>query len=231
MNDRTLITQQCAVCGAKLRAPASSAGKTACCPKCGDVFKIRVEYSPKQTVQEQPPPFWPANKKVVNEDPLRPVFEEDDHGAKFEIQGKLGFLYVFDDHIVISPKGIFAFLTQGLKGAKSIQFSSITAIQHRKAGPFLNGYLQFTIPGGNESKRGLFDAVADENTFLYTVTVNEIVEEAKQFIESHLRQRNAPQTSTTATLAEQIGQLAALRDQGILSDEEFRVAKTKLISG
>lgn len=53
------------------------------------------------------------------------------------------------------------FLLQGLKGKKDIYFHNITSIQIKKQGLTV-GYLQFSLPGGNESKRGVFASANDE---------------------------------------------------------------------
>ena len=54
----------------------------------------------------------------------------------------------------------------------------------------------------------------------------------REAIEQAIAARSAPQTSAlvTANPIEQIQQLAALRDQGILSQEEFDAKKSELLS-
>jgi len=53
--------------------------------------------------------------------------------------GLNGQIEVLEDRIVISRKGVFGFLTQGLKGDKTIPFASITAVQFKTASAFFNG--------------------------------------------------------------------------------------------
>jgi hypothetical protein len=72
---------------------------------------------------------------------------------------------IFEDKLVIQRKGALAFLAHGLSGEKSIPFSSITAVQFKKAG-FTNGYIQLSVAGGVES--GVWDATTDENTVMFT---------------------------------------------------------------
>ena len=137
---------------------------------------------------------------------------------------------VFDDKITITPKGIGGFLNRGLKGTKTIPFTSITAIQHRKAG-FGAGYLQFTLPGGIESRGGLLAAATDENTFIFRDSENEIVEEIKTFIErknSEAKSRGAA-ASASVSPADELIKLAKLKEQGLLSDEEFSKAKQNIL--
>jgi len=40
-------------------------------------------------------------------------------------------LEVFEDKLTITPKGVLGFLNKGLKGIKTIPFTSITAVQHK----------------------------------------------------------------------------------------------------
>jgi hypothetical protein len=124
------------------------------------------------------------------------------------------------------------FLSKGLKGTKTIPFRSITAIQFKKAG-FTSGYLQFTIPGGMESRGGLFEAASDENTFMFgnSGNNNELASEIKNYIEMTNDQLRAPKPVASISLSDEIGKLAALRAQGLLSDEEFHAAKKRLIQG
>ena len=54
-------------------------------------------------------------------------------------------------------------MNQGIKGEKTIPLKSITSIQLKKPG-MTNGYIQFGILGGIESKSGVFNATKDENS-------------------------------------------------------------------
>jgi hypothetical protein len=123
------------------------------------------------------------------------------------------------------------FMTKGIKGTKTIPFTSVTAIQFKEAGSILSGYIQFTIPGGNESRGGVFAAASDENTFMYANKVNnELAIIIKEYIEATIRKMRAPQSTTsTISVSDEIQKLAKLKEQGILSDDEFQTAKKKLI--
>ncbi|MCK4641210.1 MAG: SHOCT domain-containing protein [Candidatus Marinimicrobia bacterium] len=146
----------------------------------------------------------------------------------FTMKGVAELMEVFEDKVEITPKGVMGFLVKGLKGTKTIPFSSITAIQFKKSG-LTSGYLQFTIPGGNESKSGVFSAASDENTFMFTGK-NDEAQEIKDYIESKMRALQTPQaTSSSLNLSDELQQLAKLKEQGILSDEEFQAAKKRLI--
>ena len=157
-----------------------------------------------------------------------PVLEA---AAVFTMKGVQDVLEVFDDRITITPKGVLGFLNKGLKGTKEIPFTSIIAVQFKEAGVVFSGYLQFTIPGGNESKGGLFAAAQDENTFMFAHAKNNpMATEIKQHIDAKLRRSRTPQLpNQPANLSDELLKLAKLREQGVLSDDEFQAAKKKLI--
>jgi len=87
---------------------------------------------------------------------------------------------------------------------KTIPFQSITAVLLKKAG-LTYGSLQFTIPGGAKSQTGMF--VSTDGEFLLGGT----------------------RGSNTFTFT--LTKLAALKSQGVLSEEEFQAAKKRLING
>ena len=149
----------------------------------------------------------------------------------YEMKGVAVILMVYEDKVTITPKGVLGFMTKGLAGTKTIPFGSITGIQFKEAGAVFSGYIQFTIPGGNESKGGVFSAASDENTFMFAEKKNnELAEKIKKYIESAVLKLRTPQHQTSApSLSDELQKLARLREQGILSDEEFQSAKKKLI--
>ena len=151
--------------------------------------------------------------------------------AIYTMKGVQDLLEVFEDRVTITPKGVLGFLNKGIKGTKEIPFRSIVAVQFKQAGALFSGYLQFTIPGGNESKGGIFAATKDENTFMFAHTKNNAqAKEIKEYIDEAIRRSQAPQTTLSATsLSDELQKLAQLKDQGVLSEYEFQAAKKKLI--
>lgn len=151
--------------------------------------------------------------------------------AIFSMQGVQDLLEVFEDTVTITPKGILAFMNKGLKGTKTIPFASISATQFKEAGAVFSGYIQFSIPGGNESRGGAFSATTDENTFMFAgQNNNELATRIKDHIESRLRELRTKQTPQPPNnLADELQKLARMRDQRILSEDEFHNAKKKLL--
>lgn len=152
----------------------------------------------------------------------------------YNMKGVQDLLEVFEDKVTITPKGILGFMNKGLKGTKSIPFTSITAIQFKEAGAVFSGFLQFTIPGGNESRGGVFSAASDENSFMFAnKRNNELAIKIKEYIEGNVRELQKPShvaSQSTTSLADELKKLASLRDGGILSEQEFQTAKIRLIS-
>lgn len=142
------------------------------------------------------------------------------------------FIDVNDTSVTIRRKGMLNFINQGLKGAKSIPFSSISAIQLKKPGVVTSGYIQFSIAGGNESKGGLFDATTDENTVMFAdkKTLREM-EELKSYIETKISElNNSVVKSNSLTGPEEIKRYKELLDQGILTREEFEKKKNQILN-
>jgi hypothetical protein len=151
--------------------------------------------------------------------------------AIYTMKGVQDLLEVYEDRVAITPKGVLGFLNKGIKGTKEIPFHSIVAVQFKESGALFSGYIQFTIPGGNESRGGLLSATKDENTFMFAEKKNNALAiEIKNYIDSAVRKLKTPQAnSQTVSLSDELQKLAGLKEQGILSDEEFQAAKKRLI--
>jgi len=103
-----------------------------------------------------------------------------------EVKGINGVLVLGDGFVEIIRKGAMSFLTQGLKGNKKIAIKQISAIQFKSCGSFTNGYIQFSFVGGQESKRGLFNATQDENTIMFNIKQQPEFEKIKKEIEKKI---------------------------------------------
>lgn len=154
-------------------------------------------------------------------------------GAVYLMKGVQETLVVYRDKVTITPEGVLGFLTKGVSGTKTIPFRSVTAIQFKEAGAVLSGFIQFTIPGGNERAGGVFSAASDENTFMFAGQQNnEMACRIKDFIDKavedyHSLARSAP--TSAKSVSDEIQELARLKESGVLTDEEFRAAKGKLL--
>jgi hypothetical protein len=148
-------------------------------------------------------------------------------GVLKEVKGINGQLELLETKIRIKRKGFVSLLTQGLKGDKEILLKQISSIQFRKASVFTNGYIQFSFLGGLETKRGLFDAVNDENTIMFNKRQMTGFEEIKSTIESkidEIENKKAMEHSIN-----DLEKLAELREKGIISEEEFEAKKKQIL--
>lgn len=153
-------------------------------------------------------------------------------GVLMIAEGRNGQLELLEDRIRIKRQGSFAFLSHGFKGDKEIQIENISAIQFRKAGPVVIGYIQFSFLGSQESKAGIFDAAEDENTITFAQKSQDQFEKIKEKIESI---KKTMRTSSTAvpsvdfSCADELEKLASLREKGIITDEEFQAKKRQIL--
>jgi len=144
-----------------------------------------------------------------------------------EYKGYNGNLILNDSGVVIK-RGAKGFLLGGgmLRGDKSIPYSSIVAVQLKKAG-LVAGYIQLTLMGGSEAKGGLFQSATDENTINFHAygKNNELFAEAKEIIEKKIHQTKGQKNSD----ADDLEKYAQLRDKGILTEEEFQTKKKQIL--
>lgn len=88
--------------------------------------------------------------------------EAKGHNGTLEFNGKI---------VVIKRTGFLARASVGA-GEKRIPIKHVTAVQWKEPGNLMNGFISFTIPGGNE-KQSRFgsqtsNAVKDENSIIIT---------------------------------------------------------------
>ena len=143
-----------------------------------------------------------------------------------EAKGVNGQLELLDNKIRIKRKGVLALFTQGLKGEKDILIKQISSIQLKKAG-LTNGYIQFAFLGGQETKGGLFDAVDDENTIMFTSWQQVAFEEMKTQIESKMAEGETKKTESHGL--NDLEKLADLRSKGVITEEEFNLKKKQIL--
>ena len=220
------IKFNCQHCNQPLEAPPEYFGQSIDCPACGGQITVPEPSLPKAPViPPRPKVVLKTNSQATqtNQNTNTPVYRMDGLGSN---------LVVYPDKLEIVTAGLSGFVLKGLKGTKTIPFLSISGIQFKEAGTWSGaGYLQFTIPGGNESRQGLFDATMDENTFMFR-SDNERATKIKNYIETRIRELRTPQpqqTQSAPSFSAELEKIAALHKQGILSDDEFQQAKSRLL--
>ena len=140
---------------------------------------------------------------------------------------------IYEDSIELVQTGLLSKAAKGLKGSKTVPFESITAIQYREGNNLTNGYVQISIKGYEESKKGLFDATKDENSIIFQKKNNEIFKKIADLIEEKIKEfssKASNKITSHISISEEIEKLNNLFKSGAISEEEFTKAKDKLIS-
>jgi len=146
-------------------------------------------------------------------------------------KGVGGDLELLKNKIRIKRKGGMAFLLHGIKGDKEIFLNQISSIQLKKAGFALNGYIQFAFLGGREAKGGVFQATSDENTIMFRKDNQQDFIEIKNAIEEQIFQfQNQNKNDKTSVGINDLEKLAKLRNEGIITEEEFQAKKRQILN-
>lgn len=159
------------------------------------------------------------------------------NGRPLEVKGHTGTVVWDGDFVTIKRTGFLARASMG-KGEKRIPISSITAVQWKPAGAMVNGFIQFTVGGGNEARSKFgsqtTDAVKDENSVVFVKKQMPEFEALRSTIERAMAERSRPaRTAPTAPAPDhltQLKQLGELRDAGVLSDAEFEAKKAEILA-
>jgi Short C-terminal domain/Domain of unknown function (DUF4429) len=156
-----------------------------------------------------------------------------------EAHGRNGQLQLLPNRVRIIRKGAWALALQGVKGDKDIYIDQISSIQFKKPGVTV-GYIQFSFLGGQETKSGIRDAMKDENTVAFLPKQQPAFEAIKLAVEQKMREirsgrmqqpmQQIVQQPASVDIPGQIKKLAQLKDQGILTEQEFLQKKQELLS-
>ena len=143
---------------------------------------------------------------------------------------------VFDGKVLqILRKGKLARMSIG-RGEKSIPINSITAVQWKEPGALVNGFIQFTVAGGVESRskvgRQTVAAAQDENSVVLRKGKSSEMAELRDAVmnEINLRATPTPTVVQQGSIADEISKLSSLRDTGVITDAEFDAQKSKLLN-
>lgn len=145
-------------------------------------------------------------------------------------------LYVYDDYLEITAKGVMGFLARGLKGGKVIMFKDITSVQIKDSG-LKQGYIQFSIAGGIESRGGLSSSYYDENSVVWSQiggsSRNNEAHQIKEYIFKKKRELASSVNVSYQTAnsdSDEIEKLWGLLQKGIISNDEFESKKKKILN-
>lgn len=160
-------------------------------------------------------------------------------GALMQLVGANGILTLYHDKVTIKRRGLRGVLDHGFfQGEKEILLSSITAIQFKKAGLTV-GYIQFSILGGAEAKKGLNEATEDENMVTFDLGQTKEAEKIKNKIyelQNHARLGSGgggvvQNIVQEVSGADELLKYKQLLDAGVLTQEEFDTKKKEILFG
>ena len=147
-------------------------------------------------------------------------------------KGTNGTLVVKENTIEIVRSGLNARLL-GLRGNKEILIKNITSIQFKQPGLLTNGFIQFAFSGSSESKAGVFDATKDENSVVFAKSELKSFERLKNIINEKRNSAqvvvSVPQPTQQDDIYSQIEKLSALKEKGIITNDEFEAKKKQLL--
>ena len=149
--------------------------------------------------------------------------------AALYAKGNNGLITIDGEWLTVDRKG---FGRAGhSQGDRRIPLASITAVQLQPARMFTNGFIRFTLPGSPEFRGGLQNAMRDENAVIFSRRqakgFNMIRAAVEQYITAH--HADARGGPGEPDIPEQIKQLGELRDQNLITHEEFEAKKAELL--
>lgn len=147
-------------------------------------------------------------------------------------EGENGQICLTDKGVIIGREGLVNKILVGYtKGEKFLPYRNIAGVQFKEPG-LTWGYIQFTVPGGIESRGGALDAGSDENTVTFRASKLEIFRKIRDIVEERqgLGTVTTPQAPIKSSIADELTKLAALKRDGAITDEEYEQLKKDLLS-
>ena len=151
-----------------------------------------------------------------------------------EAKGHNGQITIDGEWITIHRKGLGRLGHS--KGDKRIAMSTIIAVKMRPAGAVANGFIRFDQMGGpalRDKRGGLSDATTDENAVIFRKSQQAAFDALREHVENYIAARHSAAGApapAAPSVADQIKQLAELRDSGVLTEEEFGAKKADLLA-
>jgi len=150
---------------------------------------------------------------------------------KYYFKGVNGQITIYEDRVIIERGGVLGFFSQGLAGAKTIPMGSIMTVQFREGNWLNNGFIQFGILGGIESRGGILDASKDENTVMIKPATNDDARAIKNYVERIILNRSKIKGTVVqqASPTDELKKFKELLDMGAISQAEFDAKKKQLL--
>ena len=105
--------------------------------------------------------------------------------ALYTLKGPNGQLYIYEDHLEITRRGIHLKLTHFGKGDTYIDYSELDSVKLRLGTPIFSGYFHFRKVGENKNCN-LIAAATDEDCIVFRFFKNKDALEIKKFLKSRI---------------------------------------------
>jgi Domain of unknown function (DUF4429)/Short C-terminal domain len=147
--------------------------------------------------------------------------------AELYAKGSNGLITIDGDWLTIDRRG---FGRAGhLQGDRRIPLTSITAVQLRHPRVFTDGFIRFTVAGSPEFRGGLQNAMRDENAVTFRRRQARGFNMIRAAVEQSISAHRARSGAGEPDIPEQIKKLGELRDQQLITEEEFEAKKAQLL--
>jgi hypothetical protein len=149
--------------------------------------------------------------------------------AELYARGSNGLITIDGDWLTIDRTG---FGRAGHSQAdRRIPLESITAVQLRQARVFSDGFIRFMVDGSPEFRGGLQNAMRDENAVTFGRRQTREFNIVRAAVEQHITAHHGGARSGAGEpdIAEQIRKLGELRDQKLITEQEFEAKKAELL--
>jgi hypothetical protein len=147
-----------------------------------------------------------------------------------EATSKGSFLALDGTTVIIRHTGFINQMAKGgMQGEKRIPIKSILSVQFKQASDITAGYIQFETAGGSQAaaRGGVFEGAGDENTVLFSKAETPQFEAFRNRVDELINA--SPVASGGTSQADELAKFAKLRDEGILTEEEFAQKKKQIL--
>lgn len=145
----------------------------------------------------------------------------DNTMPKFRFSGVDMSIDVYNDKVEIKPKkNLLGFL--GGQGSETILIRNISSVEVRECSFINGGHLMISVNGNSLKENKIeFGGFGDRKS------MNESANSIKNFLIEKMNEKN--QSKSELSTSDELQKLSKLKDDGILSEEEFKKAKGKLL--
>lgn len=151
-----------------------------------------------------------ATKKEIVEKKLEKPKEKVEEPVLMVAKGTTGQLELLEDRVRLRKKVLFK------ETIKEVSINQISAVEFKKAG-LTGGHIRFSFPGAQ--------ADSMEDMIMFTRDQESAFEKLKEAVEKKIKEGStAPKPGL-----DELEKLAALKDKGIITEEEFQAKKKQIL--